>query len=79
MQARIKVIKPGTGRVMNGCSVKPTIKTDRERERETVNTVKGWVADWHERKVQMQRAADALIRSMGIRSAETTQRLVRVH
>ena len=64
---------------MNHCSVKPTIKSDREIERETVNTVKGWVADWHERKVQLQSAADALIRSMAIRGDETTHRLARVH
>jgi hypothetical protein len=64
---------------MNGVSANPIIKSERERERETVDTVKGWVADWHERKVQLQAAADALIRSMNIRGEETTQRLARVH
>jgi len=79
MQARIRIIKRGTAKVMNGFSAKPTTKTDRERERETVETVKGWVADWHERKVQLQTAAEALICSIGIRRDGTTQRLARVH
>jgi hypothetical protein len=64
---------------MKGVSANPIIKSERERERETVDTVKGWVADWHERKVQLQTAADALIRSIVIRRDETTQRLARVH
>lgn len=79
MQARIRIIKRGTAIVMNGLSVEPTTKTDRQIERETVDTVKGWVADWHERKIQLQTAADALICSMRIHREGTTQRLVRVH
>jgi hypothetical protein len=79
MQARIRIIKRGTAKDMNGFSGEPTTKSDRQLERETVDTVKRWVADWHERKVQVQTAADALIRSMGIRRNETTQRLARVH
>ena len=79
MQARIKIIKRGTAKVMNDLSAKPTTKTDRQIERETVDTVKGWVADWHERKVQLESAAYALIRSMDINRDGTTQRLVRVH
>ncbi|GEM_PF-6224124 len=64
---------------MNGISAKPTTKTDRQIERENVETVKTWVADWHERKAQLQTAAHALIRSIGIRGEERTQRLARVH
>lgn len=79
MQARIRIIKRGTAKAMNDFSAKPISKGDRQLERETVDTVKGWVADWHERKGQLQTAADALIRSIGIRRDETTQRLVRVH
>ena len=77
MQARIRIIKRSSQNGVNGVSANPIIKSDRERERETVDTVKGWVADWHERKVQMQTAADALICSMGIRRDRTTQRLAR--
>ena len=79
MQARIRIIKRGSQDAMKGVSANPIIKSERERERETVDTVKGWVADWHERKVQLQTAADALIRSIVIRRDETTQRLARVH
>ncbi len=79
MQARIRIIKRGTAGVMNGLSAEPTTKSDRQLERETVDTVKGWVADWHERKIQLQTAAHALICSLGTRGDETTQRLARVH
>ena len=79
MQARIRIIKRGSQDAMKGVSANPIIKSERERERETVDTVKGWVADWHERKVQLQTAADALIRSIVIRRDEPTQRLARVH
>jgi hypothetical protein len=79
MQARIRIIKRGTAIATNGLSTEPTAKSDRQLERETVDTVKGWVADWHERKVQLQTAADTLIRSIGIRRDGTTQQIVRVH
>ena len=79
MQARIRIIKRGTAKVMDGLSAKPTTKSDRQIERETVDTVKGWVADWSQRKVQLQSAAYALIRSMDINRDGTTQRIVRVH
>ena len=79
MQARIRIIKRSSQSEMNWVSANPIIKSDRERERETVDAIKGWVADWHERQVQLQTAADALIRSIGIRRDGTTLRLVKVH
>jgi hypothetical protein len=79
MQTRITIIKRGAAKGMDGFSAKPIIKSDRQLDRETADTVKGWVADWHERQVQLQAAADALIRSIGIRRDGTTQRLVKVH
>lgn len=79
MQPRIRIIKRSSQNGMNGVSANPTIKSDREREREAVGTVKGWVADWHERQAQLQTAADALIRSMRIRREGETLRLVKVH
>jgi len=79
MQARIRIIKRHSQNDLNWVSANPITKSDRERERETVDTVKGWVADWHERQVQLQTAADALIRSVGLRREGTTQRLVKVH
>lgn len=79
MQARIRIIKRGTAKPINDLSAGPTAKSDRQLERETVDTVKSWVADWHERKAQLQSAADALIRSIGIRREGTAQRIVGVH
>jgi hypothetical protein len=79
MQTRIRIIKRGTVKAINDLSTEPTTKSDRQLERETVDTVKGWVADWHERKIQLQTAAHALICSMGTRRDETTQRLARAH
>jgi hypothetical protein len=79
MQAQIKIIKRAANNGMTAVPSNPIAKSDRQRERETVDTVKGWVADWHERQVQLQAAADALIRSVGIRRDGTTQRLVKVH
>ena len=49
---------------MNGVSATPIIKSDRERERERVNTVKAWVADWEKRKRSLYDAAILDIRSM---------------
>jgi hypothetical protein len=73
MQARIRIIKRGTGRVMNGFSAKPTTKTNRQIERETVATVKGWVADWDQRKRSLHHAAILLIRSID-RGSENTRK-----
>jgi len=58
---------------MNGLSAKPTTKTDRQIERETVATVKGWVADWDQRKRSLHDAAILLIRSID-RGSENTMK-----
>ena len=79
MQARIRIIKAGSAISLNDLSPQPIAKGDRQLEREMVDTVKGWVADWHEQKRQLQTAANALIRSMDVRRERTTQQLIRVH
>ena len=58
---------------MNGLSAKPTTKTDRQIERETVATVKGWVADWDQRKRSLHNAAILLIRSIDRGSENSTK------
>jgi transcription initiation factor IIE alpha subunit len=73
MQARIRIIKRSSQNGMNGVSANPIIKSDRERERETVNTVKTWVADWEQRKRSLQNAAEAIIRSLDRGSENTTK------
>ena len=73
MQAGIRIIKRSSQSEMNRFSATPVIKSDRERERETVNTVKAWVADWEERNRSLQRAAAAIIHSIDRSSGETTK------
>jgi transcription initiation factor IIE alpha subunit len=73
MQARIRIIKRSSQNDMNWVSAKPIIKSDRERERETVNTVKAWVADWEQRNRSLQNAADAIIRSIHRGRENTTK------
>ena len=67
MQTRIKIVKRGTSNGRTQPSMNRTLKSERERERETVATVKNWIADWHDRKRSLQQAADSLISSMGLR------------
>ena len=57
MQARIRIIKRGTPNAINRFSANPIAKTDQQRERETVETVKTWVADWQQRKRSLHDAA----------------------
>jgi hypothetical protein len=64
MKAGIRIIKRGAKHGMDGVSGKPIAKSDRDREREAVDTVKAWVADWEERKRSLQSAAVSLFRSI---------------
>jgi hypothetical protein len=73
MQARIRIIKRSSQNDLNWPSANPIIKSDRERERETVNTVKAWVADWEQRNRSLQNAANAIIRSIDHGSKNTTK------
>ena len=73
MQARIRIIKRSSHNGMNGVSANPNIKSDRERERETVNTVKTWVADWEQRKRSLHDAAILVLRSIDRGSENTTK------
>jgi len=74
MQARIRIIKRGAQNGGSEVSANPVAKSDGERERETVDTVKAWVADWHERKRSLQNAADLIIRSLGAGCESPTKR-----
>ena len=75
MQARVRIIKRSSHNGMNGVSANPIIKSDRERERETVNTVKAWVADWEQRKRSLHDAAILVLRSIDRGSENTTKEL----
>jgi hypothetical protein len=73
MQARIRIIKRRAPNAINRFSANPIAKSDRQRERETVETVKTWVADWQQRKRSHHDAAVLLIRSIDSGSENTTK------
>ena len=73
MQAQIRIVKRGSHNGMDRVSANPIIKSDRERERETVNTVKAWVADWEQRKRSLHDAAILVLRSIDRGSENRTK------
>jgi len=63
MNSAIKIIKRST--LGNSSFPVPQVeKTQQERERETASTVKGWVAEWEERKRSLQIATFAFVRAL---------------
>ncbi len=60
MNSKIKVIKGGNRGNSNGLASRIQ-KTERERERETADTVKSWITEWEERKRSLTASAFALI------------------
>lgn len=73
MQAQIRIIKRSSHNDVKDVSANPIIKSDRERERETVNTVKAWVADWEQRKRSLHETAIQVLRSVDRGSENTTK------
>ena len=74
MESRIKIIKRSEGATTNTLPTDQSDRTDRQRERDTANTVKSWVADWEARNRLVQTAALALLRSLENGSESSTQR-----
>jgi hypothetical protein len=64
MQSRIRIIKRSEGANANSFPANQNDKTDLQRERETANTVKSWVAEWEARNRALKAAAASLIRSL---------------
>ena len=60
MQPGIRIVKRDTRNHLKSVSVCAG-KSDRQRERENVETVKGWISDWQGRKRDLQAAAEALV------------------
>jgi len=79
MQAGIRVIKRGAQSGRSELSADHVAKSDRERERETVNTVKAWVADWERRRCSLRIAADAILCSIGDHRERQTKRFAIVN
>jgi hypothetical protein len=74
MQSRIRIIKRSEGATTNSLRADQSDRTDRERERDTANTVKSWVAEWEARNRLVQAAAFSLLRSLENGSESSTRR-----
>lgn len=79
MQAGIRIIKRGAQGGRSKHSADQVAKSDQQRERETVNTVKAWVADWEARRRALRNAADAILCSIGDRRERQTKRFAIVN
>jgi hypothetical protein len=74
MQSRIRIIKRSEGANADSLPANRNDKTDGQRERETANTVKSWVAEWEARNRLVKAAACSLLRSLENRSESSTRR-----
>ena len=74
MQSKIRIIKRSEGAITNNLPADQSDRTDSQRERDTANTVKSWVAEWEVRNRPVQAAAFSLLRSLENRSESSTRR-----
>ena len=73
MQTRIRIIKRSEGATTNCLPDDQSDRTDRQRERDTANTVKSWVAEWEARNRLLQAAAFSLLGSLENGSESSTR------
>ena len=78
MQSKIRIIKRSEGATTNSFAADQSDRTDRQRERDTANTVKSWVAEREARNRLVQAAAFSLLRSLENRSESSTRRFALV-
>ena len=78
MQSRIRIIKRSEGATTNSVPADQSDRTDRQRERDTANTVKSWVAEWETRNRLVRAAAFSLLRSLENGSESSTRRFALV-
>jgi len=78
MQSRIRIIKRSEGAITNSVRADQAERTVSQRERDTANTVKSWVAEWEARNRLVQAAAFSLLRSLENRSESSTRRFALV-
>jgi len=62
MHTRIRIIKRGAEHTAGSQCVNEIEKTVQQREREMVNNVKSWVAEWEARNRALKNAALSLLR-----------------
>ena len=70
MQSGIRIVKREMRNHPKSASVCAG-KSDREREREHADTVKGWISDWQARKRQLQAVAETLVAQCVLAARET--------
>ena len=75
MQSKIRIIKRSEGTDTNSLPADLSDRTNHQRERDTANTVKSWIAEWEARNRVVQAAAFSLLRSLENGSESSTQRL----
>ena len=78
MESRIRIIKRSEGATTHSRPVDQSDRTDSQRERDTANTVKSWVAEWEARNRLVQAAAFSLLRALENRSESSTRRFALV-
>jgi hypothetical protein len=76
MQSRIRIIKRSEGANTNSLPADQDDRTDSQRERDTANTVKSWVAEWEARNRLVKAAAFSLLSSLENGSESSTRRFV---
>jgi hypothetical protein len=74
MQSTIRIIKRSEDATTKSLPADQSDRTDRQRERDTANTVKSWVAEWEARKRLVQAAALSLLGSLENGSESSTRR-----
>ena len=74
MQSRIRIIKRSEAPITKSLPADQSDRTDSQREQDTANTVKSWVAEWEARNRLVQAAAFSLLRSLENGSESTTRR-----
>jgi hypothetical protein len=78
MQSGIRIIKRSEGAITITAPADQSDRTDSQRERDTANTVKSWVAEWEARNRLGRAAAFSLLRSLGNKSESSTYRFALV-
>jgi hypothetical protein len=78
MQSRIRIIKRSEGAITNSVPADQSDRTDSQRERDTANTVKSWVAEWEVRNRLVRAAAFSLLRSLENKSDSSTRQFALV-
>jgi hypothetical protein len=62
MNSGVRIIKRGSDSGRKTMPIGEKERTDRQSEREIASTIKGWIAEWAQRKQLDARSASALVK-----------------